>query len=59
MNNFIINQILPPPGNRTSVKKYCAQAQKLGYNRYPTFGDLGGISGRSAVIKNGMVTRII
>ena len=58
MNNFIINQILPHSGNCMSIKDYCKQASTLGYNRYQTLGSLGGISGRSAIIKNGMVTRI-
>lgn len=58
MPDFIINQILPHPGDCMSIKDYCTKASKLGYNRYQTLGSLGGISGRSAVIKNGMVTRI-
>ena len=58
MPDFIINQILPHHGDCMSIEDYCTQASNLGYNRYQTLGSLGGISGRSAVIKNGMVTRI-
>ena len=57
MCNFIVNQILPIPGNCMCIKDYCTQALKLGYNRYQILGSLGGISGRSATISNGIVTR--
>ena len=56
-DTFLINLVLARSGDSISVEEYVTKLVSLGYTKKQAISSLGGVSGRSADIKNGMVTR--
>lgn len=56
--NYLVNLILPKSGMQTSVRYYMQSLMAQGYSLHQVLGSLGGCSGRSCTISNGMITRI-
>ena len=54
---YLINLVIPSPGNVVTVSNYIETLVNLGYSKHLAISSLGGISGRSATITNGFVTR--
>lgn len=55
---FLVNLVLPNSGDTVSIRDYIGSLLKLGFSQKRAIASLGGISGRSAVLKNGYVTRL-
>lgn len=55
--NYLVDLIIPNSGDTTTISAYISRLVNLGYSRQRAISSLGGISGRSAVIHNGHVTR--
>ena len=55
--NYLVDLIIPNSGDTTTISAYISRLVNLGYPRQRAVSSLGGISGRSAVIHNGHVTR--
>lgn len=54
---YLVNLIIPNSGDTTTISAYISRLVNLGYSRQRAISSLGGISGRSAVVHNGHVTR--
>lgn len=55
---YLIDLVLPHSGMSITVSGYIDTLITLGYTRLQAISSLGGISGRSAWICDGMVTRM-
>ena len=56
--NYLVNLVLPNSGDTISISAYIDSLLGLGYSQKSAISSLGGISGRSAIIKDGYVTRL-
>lgn len=54
---YLVNLVLPNPGDSKATKAYRDALANLGYNRYQQAGSVGGTSGRSTTVVNSTITR--
>lgn len=55
---FLVDLVIPKVGDTVSIRKYIDALVDLGISQARAYGSLGGISGRSAQICDGFVTRL-
>ena len=54
---YLVDYVIPNVGDTVSINGYVNTLVNLGYSKHRAIASLGGISGRSATISNGYVTR--
>ena len=54
---YLVDFVIPKTGNTVTIDTYVETLINLGYSKHLAISSLGGISGRSATISNGYVTR--
>lgn len=54
---YLVDIVIPKVGDTVSITGYVKTLVNLGYSKHRAVSSLGGISGRSATISNGYVTR--
>ncbi len=54
---YLVDLVIPNIGDIVSINGYINTLVNLGYSKRRAVSSLGGISGRSATISNGYVTR--
>ncbi len=54
---YLVDFVIPNIGDTVSINDYVNTLVNLGYSKHRAVSSLGGISGRSATISNGYVTR--
>lgn len=54
---FLVDFVIPNTGDTVAVNTYINTLVNLGYSKHRALSSLGGVSGRSATISNGYVTR--
>lgn len=54
---YLVDFVIPNIGDTISINDYVRTLVNLGYSKHRAVSSLGGISGRSATISNGYVTR--
>lgn len=54
---YLVDYVIPNTGDTVSIISYINTLVNLGYSKHRAVSSLGGISGRSATLSNGYVTR--
>lgn len=54
---YLVDFVIPNSGDTVRINTYLDTLIKLGYSKHRAVSSLGGISGRSAKISHGYVTR--
>ena len=54
---YLVDYVIPNVGDTVIINGYINTLVNLGYSKHLALSSLGGISGRSATISNGYVTR--